>query len=94
VKSHTPKVPRNVIGPQVRKYRKLHKWSQATLAAKCQVFTAAGWHITRDVVALIESRARWIGDFELVLLANVLKVPITDLIPEHINWQNLPVAKR
>jgi hypothetical protein len=39
----------------------------------CQV---AGWDITKDVVATIENQARWKGEFELVLLAKVLKVPI------------------
>ena len=92
MKSHTPRTPRNIIGPQVRKYRKLKGWSQTTLATKCQAFSGAGWHITRDVVALIEGRIRWIGDFELVLLAKVLEVPVTDLLPDRINWKELPVA--
>ena len=91
MKSHTTPEPRNIIGPQVRKYRAFHKWSQAALAAKCQV---AGWDITRDIVATIESRARWIGDFELMLLAKVLAVPVTDLLPDHVNWKELPIARR
>ena len=61
------------------------------MAAKCQV---AGWDITRDIVATIESRARWIGDFELMLLAKVLAVPVTDLLPDHVNWKELPIARR
>lgn len=68
----------------------MHKWSQATLAAKCQV---AGWDISRDVVATIENRARWIGDFELVLLAKVLEVPVTLLIPDRVNWKDLPITR-
>lgn len=92
MKSNTSRQPRNVIGPRVRKYRELHGWSQSTLAARCQAASGAGWHITRDVVALIERRVRWIGDFELVLLAKVLEVPVTDLLPDRINWKELPMA--
>ena len=89
MKSHTSARFRNIVGQQVRKYRVLHGWSQVTLAAKCQV---AGWDITRDIVATIESRSRWIGDFELVMLATVLEVPVIDLLPDRVNWKELGTA--
>lgn len=80
---------RNIVGPQVQKYRKLKGWTQLDLAAKCHV---AGWDITRDVVATIETQVRWIGDLELVLLARVLEVPVTDLLPDRVNWKELGAA--
>lgn len=40
----------------------------------------AGWDISRDIVARIEGQTRWVGDFELVKLADVLGVPATDLL--------------
>ncbi len=69
---------KNVSGPQVRKIRYQLKLSQPELAARCQ---RLGWDISRDIVARIELQTRWVGDFELALLANALKVPISDLIP-------------
>jgi hypothetical protein len=59
------------------------------LAAKCQ---ALGWDITRDIVATIEGRSRWIGDFELVMLARILAVPIADLLPNRVNWEELGLS--
>ena len=74
---------RNIVGPQVRKLRNQHEWSQATLAAKCQV---AGWDISRSIVAAIEGQVRWVGDFELVMLAKVLRVVPADLFPKQFHW--------
>ena len=37
-------------------------WSQPVLAAKCQL---AGWDVSRDIIARIELRVRWVADFEL-----------------------------
>lgn len=78
--------PKNIVGPKVRETRVRLGWSQQKLAAKCQV---AGWDITRSIVAAIEGRVRWVGDFELVLLAHVLHVPLTDLLPARVDWGNL-----
>ena len=60
----------------------LHSWSQPELAAKCQL---AGWDVSRDIIARIECRTRWVGDFELAILADVLKVEITELLPQRRN---------
>jgi transcriptional regulator with XRE-family HTH domain len=91
VENHTEWRLRNVVGPQVKKYRECRGWSQTTLAAKCHLL---GWNVTRDIVATIECRSRWVGDFELVLLARILEVPITELIPDRINWVELDDALR
>ena len=37
---------KNLIGPQVRRYRARKRWSQQTLAAKLQL---RGWSISRDL---------------------------------------------
>ena len=29
--------PKNIVGPQVRRFRDQHDWSQSVLAAKCQL---------------------------------------------------------
>ena len=81
----TKKIPhaRNVVGPQVRTLRSRRGWSQPVLAAKCQL---AGWDISRDIIARIELRIRWVADFELILLARVLDVEVTALLPRRVAW--------
>lgn len=78
--------PKNIVGPKVRELRDRLDWSQETLAAKCQM---AGWDISRSIVAAIEGQVRWVGDFELVLLAHVLRVSPSDLLPARIDWSAL-----
>lgn len=71
--------PNNVVGPQVMKLRYKRGLSQPELAARCQ---RMGWNIGRDTVAKIEDGRRWVGDFELVGLAEALEVPIMSLYPD------------
>ena len=82
--------PLNIVGPHVAKVRNQKGFSQAALAAACQ---AAGWDISRVSIAKIESGFRWVGDFEVVKLARVLNVPISELIPDaSIPFTELPQA--
>lgn len=81
--------PRNIIGPKVSEIRNRHGWSQEQLAAKCQM---AGWDITRSIIAAVEGRVRWVGDFEMVLLAQVLQVDAKELLPARVDWQKLKTA--
>jgi len=77
------KHPRNTIGPAVRRFRLELDWSQSDLATHCQL---SGWNISRDIVAAIEGRVRWVGDFEIMVIAHVLKIPVISLFPDQINW--------
>lgn len=61
-------------------------WSQAKLAAECQLI---GWDISRGIVAGLEGRIRWAGDYEVALLAKVLRIPIATLYPSTIDWSEL-----
>lgn len=71
--------PRNIVGPQVMHLRSQQGWSQEKFASVCQI---QGWDISRGVVARIEGGVRWVADFELLLLASALKVPVPDLFPD------------
>lgn len=62
----------------MRYYRNRLGLSQPELAVKCQV---AGWDISRDTVANIEGGRRWVRDFELQVLSEVLHIPIQDFFP-------------
>lgn len=78
--------PRNIIGPMVAKLRTERGWSQSVLAAKCQL---SGWNISRSIVAAIEGRVRWVGDWEVVLFAKAFDVAVQDLYPKKINWAEI-----
>jgi len=73
------KHPRNIVGQRIRALRQDRGWSQTMLATKCQL---TGWDVTRDVIASIELRRRWVADTELLRLAKVFKVKITELYPK------------
>ena len=53
------------------------------LAVRCQL---EGWNISRGIVAAIEGRVRWVGDFEVAIIARVLRTSLISLFPEKINW--------
>ncbi len=69
---------RNIIGPQLMRIRNAKGWSQAELAAACQ---RAGWDVSRGVIARIEGGVRWVGDFELLEIASILEVCVSELFP-------------
>lgn len=79
---HTPKKSLNVCGPQVRRLRSRNCWSQPKFAEKCQL---AGWDVSRDIIARIECQTRCVGDAELAYLAEVLGVPVQELLPPRIS---------
>jgi transcriptional regulator with XRE-family HTH domain len=67
---------KNIVGPQVRRLRVAAKLSQAALAAACQ---RVGWDIDRNTIAKIEGQMRWVGDFELLHIAEALGCRLGDL---------------
>lgn len=66
----------NFIGPTISRLRNARGLSQAALAAKCQ---RLGFDISREVLARIEGRVRFVTDAEIVFLARALGVEIHDL---------------
>jgi transcriptional regulator with XRE-family HTH domain len=75
----------NLVGPQVRKWRKKKSWSQEALATKLQL---RGWNISRDSLASLELQRRRVPDCEMLYLARVLGVRLEELFPK-----NLPLNK-
>jgi transcriptional regulator with XRE-family HTH domain len=78
-------IPKNLVGPQVRKRRLKKGWSQEALAAKLQL---RGWSISRDSLASLESQRRRVPDCEMLYLARALGIRLDDLFP-----RNLPLNK-
>ena len=73
------KTVRNLVGPQVRKARAWLKLTQEDLAANLQL---AGWDISRASLAKIEAQLRWVADWELYLLADVLGMAMHEFFPK------------
>jgi hypothetical protein len=70
---------RNLVGPQVRRFRCAKNWSQEQLMFKLLDF---GWNICRQRIARIEACEAWVSDFEMVLIAKALDVRVEDLLPK------------
>ena len=70
------------MGPVVRKLREGRGLTQAALAARLNV---AGWDVSRDIIARIESQVRWVADSEIVKLAPALGVDPPELLRQAIS---------
>lgn len=68
---------KNISGDAVRRLRTLKGLSQRQLAEKCQL---VGWDVSRDIIAKIEGKTRWVSDMELVKLSKALKVDIGSIV--------------
>jgi len=69
----------NVVGPQVQKLRVRNGWTQPVLAQKLQL---QGWSVSTGSVGKLEAQLRRVADCELMFLARVLGVSISDLFPK------------
>lgn len=69
---------RNILGPNIRKWRKKAGLSQDDLAAKLQL--AGLENIDRVAVAKIESQIRSLFDYELIVIGTVLKVSPDEML--------------
>ena len=74
-----PEIPRNIIGPGLRRIRNEKGFTQPKLVEQLQL---KGWDISRETLAKIESQLRWISDFELHFLATALDVPMATFFPQ------------
>ncbi len=68
---------KNVCGDRVREARCKNRLSQADLAAKLQV---NGIIIERDSVSRIEIGTRFVADYELMMLSEILGVSVEWLL--------------
>ena len=73
-------IPRNIIGPTLRRLRNQRGWTQKKLAEMLQL---RGWSASRETVARLEAQLRWVSDFELWFLADTLGVGTSELYPQY-----------
>ncbi|MEE1011093.1 MAG: helix-turn-helix transcriptional regulator [Acutalibacteraceae bacterium] len=68
---------KNVCGERVREARLKNRLSQADLAARLQV---SGIVIERDSISRIEIGTRFVADYELMVLSDILGVSVDWLL--------------
>lgn len=68
---------KNICGKRVKEARKQNRMSQSDLAAKLQL---EGVILERDSVSRIEAGTRFVTDYEVKLLAKILRVDILWLL--------------
>jgi len=66
-----------MIGPRLRSLREAEGMTQAEFAARLQL---AGWDISRETLAKVESQVRCVTDRELVRFAEALEVDPSELL--------------
>lgn len=66
----------NIIGNNVRKYRKLRKMSQQKLSDKLELL---GVYVCRGSISRIEDFSRTVTDIEIYALAQVLDISLEQL---------------
>jgi transcriptional regulator with XRE-family HTH domain len=68
----------NVVGAQVQKLRYKKGLTQEMFAARCARY---GWDISRSMLSKIEAQLRHVTDWELLVIAKTLSVPLEELYP-------------
>ncbi len=70
----------NLVGKNIKKYRKLNKMSQQKLSNQLELL---GVYVCRGSVSRIEDMSRTVTDIELFAIAKVLHVSVIDLFEEN-----------
>ena len=68
---------KNICGQRLKQIRKKRKITQTELAARLQV---KGVNIERDSISRIEIGTRFVTDYEIVILSEILDVSVSWLL--------------
>lgn len=68
---------KNIIGEKLKKIRQSKNLTQAALAAQLQL---KGFETDRLTILRIEQGSRFVADYELKMLCEVLQIPYTELL--------------
>lgn len=71
----------NLIGANVKKYRKKKKISQQYLSNQLELL---GVYVCRGSISRIEDHSRTVTDIELFAIAEILKVDVKDLFDNNL----------
>lgn len=67
----------NICGDRIREARQKRRLSQSDL---CKLLQLRGVMVERDTISRMESGSRFVADFEAVVIAEVLEVPVLWLL--------------
>lgn len=67
---------KNLIGDNIKKYRKINNLSQRDLITKLHLI---GFDLDQASLARIETHKRGVYDYELLYFANIFKIELEDL---------------
>jgi transcriptional regulator with XRE-family HTH domain len=73
------KSKKNTLGPRIRYYRKKRGITQESLTAKLQV---QGAKLDRPMISKIENQERELNDFEIIAIANALRIDFNELFKD------------
>ena len=82
---------RNICGDRIREARLRARLSQSDLCRRLQL---AGVIVERDVISRIENGGRFVADFEVVVIADVLEVSVDWLLGKRIGRRGVLYAPR
>lgn len=68
---------RNICGDRIREARQKRRLSQSDL---CKLLQLRGVMVERDTISRMESGSRFVADFEAVVIAEVLEIPVLWLL--------------
>lgn len=68
---------RNICGDRIWEARQKRRLSQSDL---CKLLQLRGVMVERDTISRMESGSRFVADFEAVVIAEVLEVPVLWLL--------------
>lgn len=68
---------RNICGDRIREARQKRRLSQSDL---CKLLQLRGVMVERDTISRMESGSRFVADFEAVVIAEGLEVPVLWLL--------------
>ena len=68
---------RNICGDRIREARQRARMSQSDL---CRALQLAGVTVERDMISRIENGSRFVADFEVVAVAEILDVSVDWLL--------------
>ena len=80
---------RNICGDRIREARLRARLSQSDLCRRLQL---AGVIVERDVISRIENGGRFVADFEVVVIADVLEVSVDCWAKNRTAWSAVCTA--
>lgn len=77
MRAYTYNGKRNICGDRIREARLKRRFSQSDL---CKLIQLAGIPMERDIISRMESGYRYVADYEILTIADILDVSVLWLL--------------